>query len=398
MACGCIKCCVSCVKAFPVLFIVTVVTWSYYAYVVEMSISMIDNLAKRVLYLIIYHIVLFMFLWAYAKTIFTKAASVPKSFFLEPSVATNLEAEESEETQRQILANAAMDLPVENRTISGCVRYCEKCKCIKPDRAHHCSVCGTCVLKMDHHCPWVNNCVCFNTYKFFILFLFYGLVYCLYVSATSVEYFIKFWASNPDGNVSRFHILFLFFVSIMFAISLSALFFYHLYLVAVNKSTLESFRAPIFRSGPDKEGYHIGKMNNFMEVFGDEKRYWFLPISTYMGDGITYPTRAPLNDTPSYNSMGQNNINNSSNAKSTMESDHVTLRIETPTIDACTPEPPELLPAVDVTLPPSSSSAAAAVTPGDHPCLSTARSRERLLPSDESSNTNNDDDSPPEQL
>ncbi|CAD5114253.1 DgyrCDS3394 [Dimorphilus gyrociliatus] len=36
----------------------------------------------------------------------------------------------------------------------GEIRYCEKCNCIKPDRCHHCSVCGHCVLKMDHHCPW----------------------------------------------------------------------------------------------------------------------------------------------------------------------------------------------------------------------------------------------------
>jgi len=399
MAAGCLKCCVSCVKAFPVLFIATVVLWSYYAYVVEMCVNMVDNLAKKCIYLILYHLVLFMFLWAYAKTIFTRAAAVPKSFFLESTMASRLEAEESEEVQRQILADAAKNLPVENRTISGCIRYCEKCKCVKPDRAHHCSVCGTCVLKMDHHCPWVNNCVCFNTYKFFILFLFYALVYCLYVAATSLEYFIKFWASSPEGKVSRFHILFLFFVSIMFAISLSALFFYHLYLVAVNKSTLESFRAPIFRTGPDKEGYHIGKMNNFMEVFGDEKRYWLLPVSTFMGDGISYPTR--INTTPSYNSMGQNNINNSNNAKLVPESDHVTLSIETPTIDASTPEPPELLPAVDVTLPPPSSSsggAAAVAVAADHPCLSTARSRERLLPSDDSSTTNNDDSRPTEQL
>lgn len=73
------------------------------------------------------------------------------------------------------------------------MRFCEKCQLIKPDRAHHCSVCGTCVLKMDHHCPWVNNCVGFHNYKFFMLFLAYGLLYCMFITATSLQYFIQFW-------------------------------------------------------------------------------------------------------------------------------------------------------------------------------------------------------------
>lgn len=38
------------------------------------------------------------------------------------------------------------------------LKICPKCDRVKPDRAHHCSVCRRCVLKMDHHCPWVNNC------------------------------------------------------------------------------------------------------------------------------------------------------------------------------------------------------------------------------------------------
>ena len=45
--------------------------------------------------------------------------------------------------------------------------------------------------------PWVNNCVCFNTYKFFILFLFYALLYCLYVSGTCLEVRNNFGASFP---------------------------------------------------------------------------------------------------------------------------------------------------------------------------------------------------------
>lgn len=44
-------------------------------------------------------------------------------------------------------------------TRDGRIRTCHICKLRKPDRTHHCSQCGRCVLKMDHHCIWVNNCV-----------------------------------------------------------------------------------------------------------------------------------------------------------------------------------------------------------------------------------------------
>jgi hypothetical protein len=33
------------------------------------------------------------------------------------------------------------------------VTSCGRCNCYKPERAHHCSTCGHCIRKMDHHCP-----------------------------------------------------------------------------------------------------------------------------------------------------------------------------------------------------------------------------------------------------
>lgn len=61
---------------------------------------------------------------------------------------------------------------------SGGSRYCKKCQCPKPDRAHHCSTCKRCVLKMDHHCPWLATCVGLYNYKSFLLFLIYTSLFC----------------------------------------------------------------------------------------------------------------------------------------------------------------------------------------------------------------------------
>ncbi len=126
-----------------------------------------------------------------------------------------------------------------------------------------------------------------------MLFLGYALIYCVYLAGCVFKYFILFWTDGLQSEGSgKFHILFLFFVSVMFCISVSSLFWYHVYLVLHNRSTLEQFRAPYFANGqPDEDGWSLGKRNNFQEVFGDRWQLWFLPVKTAIGDGLTYPTR-----------------------------------------------------------------------------------------------------------
>lgn len=52
-------------------------------------------------------------------------------------------------------------------------------------------------------------------------------------------------------------------------------------------SLTEAFRPPNFRDvGTDKYGFHIGKFNNFKEVFGENCKTWFLPVSTRYFFGI----------------------------------------------------------------------------------------------------------------
>ena len=57
--------------------------------------------------------------------------------------------------------------------------FCKKCKKYRPLRAHHCSTCKKCVMKLDHQCPWIFNDVGYNNQKIFFLFLFYASFGCL---------------------------------------------------------------------------------------------------------------------------------------------------------------------------------------------------------------------------
>ncbi|XP_060143882.1 palmitoyltransferase ZDHHC20 isoform X4 [Globicephala melas] len=244
------RCCQRTVGWVPVLFITFVVVWSYYAYVVELCVFTLSGNGengKAVVYLVAFHLFIVMFVWSYWMTIFTSPASPSKEFCLSNSEKERYEKEFSQERQQEILRRAARDLPIYTTSASKTIRYCERCQLIKPDRAHHCSACDMCVLKMDHHCPWVNNCVGFSNYKFFLLFLLYSLLYCLFVATTVLQYFIKFWTNELSDTRAKFHILFLFFVSTMFFISVLSLLSYHCWLVGKNRTTIVRVMAAVFR-------------------------------------------------------------------------------------------------------------------------------------------------------
>uniref|UniRef100_A0A4W4F1X0 Palmitoyltransferase n=1 Tax=Electrophorus electricus TaxID=8005 RepID=A0A4W4F1X0_ELEEL len=242
----------------PVIFINLVVCWSYYAYVLELCICEYKCKLELFIYLVVFHVCFIMFMWSYWKTIISKPISPSKEFCLPKAEKERYEREEMPDAQQEILKNAARELPMYTRTASGAIRYCDPCQVIKPDRCHHCSTCDQCVLKMDHHCPWVNNCVGFSNYKFFVLFLAYSMLYCVFIAATVLQYFIKFWTNQLPDTPAKFHVLFLFFVAAMFFISILSLFTYHIWLVAKNRTTIEAFRAPVFRHGPDKNGFTLG--------------------------------------------------------------------------------------------------------------------------------------------
>ena len=69
------------------------------------------------------------------------------------------------------------------------LKLCQKCEMNwKPERAHHCSRCRVCVFKMDHHCPWINNCVGGNNIPLFSVFILSMLTYTSVMSEVLIRF------------------------------------------------------------------------------------------------------------------------------------------------------------------------------------------------------------------
>lgn len=62
------------------------------------------------------------------------------------------------------------------------MQFCQICQSYKAPRSHHCRKCDRCVLKMDHHCPWINNCVGWGNHGHFIAFLAFATIGCVYAT------------------------------------------------------------------------------------------------------------------------------------------------------------------------------------------------------------------------
>ncbi|KAI9834285.1 MAG: palmitoyltransferase for Vac8p [Phylliscum demangeonii] len=124
---------------------------------------------------------------------------------------------------------------------TGGVRFCQKCQARKPDRAHHCSTCKRCVLKMDHHCPWLATCVGLRNYKAFVLFLIYSTLFCWLCCAVASAWL---WGEVlSDGQYTDafmpVNYVLLAVTGGIFGIVLTGFTGWHLYLAARNMTTIE---------------------------------------------------------------------------------------------------------------------------------------------------------------
>jgi len=177
-------------------------------------------------------------------------------------------------------------------------RHCKWCGKYKPDRCHHCRVCKSCILKMDHHCPWIYNCVGFSNYKFFFLLLLYCVLDTHFIVWTMSES-VQRCAQDPLSVEWPFMTMFITFftetVAFFLAVLVTMFFGFHIVLMFKAMTTIEHCE----KSQPKKEAeavcswlevstYDLGFCGNIRAVLGDNFLLWFFPCSVPSGDGLNF--------------------------------------------------------------------------------------------------------------
>mmetsp|Transcript_50625 Transcript_50625/g.122171 ORF Transcript_50625/g.122171 Transcript_50625/m.122171 type:complete len:490 (-) Transcript_50625:91-1560(-) len=240
------------------------------------------------------------------------------------------------------------------------IRRCHKCNDnYKPNRAHHDSVTGRCIVKFDHFCPWVGNAVGALNHKFFVLFVGYTLISCCFsvvlismrgvhcgglpsspaaVSSSSTTSTSATGASTDSTTTDRLEEcrgwdesylgLMLFVVSVVFGIFTSCMLCEQIDAIKTNRSKIARMKMSVGDQGTEL----CRVTEEFNEMFGGTTQevawHWLVPLDVEFPRGMDkvvlgyewdisfeqVPYQEPTHDNDNANTTNASSSSNTSNA------------------------------------------------------------------------------------
>ncbi|KAL7720132.1 Palmitoyltransferase [Entamoeba marina] len=177
-------------------------------------------------------------------------------------------------------------------------RYCGICKQFRPPRSYHCKKCGVCILKRDHHCPWIGQCVGYFNHKYFIQFLFYATI-SLFVGVIWHAFGLGFSLLYGEEKPTDAFRIFGFIIDISLGFAVGLLLMTHVHSICINTTGQESIELSHLRKkGVTKlrhSNYHMGVFHNLQSVLGERLIDWIYPTPV-KGDGVNFRKRLEVED------------------------------------------------------------------------------------------------------
>eukprot|EP00632_Arachnochrysis_sp_CCMP2950_P008047 CAMPEP_0185716358 /NCGR_PEP_ID=MMETSP1164-20130828/42597_1 /TAXON_ID=1104430 /ORGANISM="Chrysoreinhardia sp, Strain CCMP2950" /LENGTH=441 /DNA_ID=CAMNT_0028383973 /DNA_START=91 /DNA_END=1416 /DNA_ORIENTATION=- len=184
----------------------------------------------------------------------------------------------------------------------------------KAPRAHFDHVTKKLVLNMDHYCPWMFNVVGYANYRYFVLFLVWVALACLYGVAITAFPFLAMAnggatgtahtltslvgvtrAHRPTSKHARSAVMFTFVLALSVGIAVAILGGWHVFLTLTGQTTIEFYGNHTLRQRAKQRGlvfrnpYDRGLVQNWRHVFGPRHPLLAILPSRRPPPGLPWP-------------------------------------------------------------------------------------------------------------
>ncbi|XP_039252309.1 palmitoyltransferase ZDHHC7-like [Styela clava] len=251
-----------------IVFTYGLIFYADYVVISQIVMSSLEGSAWGVFHALCFNILIFLQLFAHIRTVLSDPGTVPL-----PMTGLDFSDVHAQKTKHQ----EEQALATDDWTV------CQRCETYRPPRAHHCKICRRCIRRMDHHCPWVNNCVGESNQKYFIQFLFYTGILCAYALSLDISSWV--WMVKDTSTDESFanrqsamaHSIALCIESILFGLFVVAMFCDQMSSIFDDETAVEHV---INKRKPRPVRSRKPKMSLVREVFGYGPVYcWIFPCS-----------------------------------------------------------------------------------------------------------------------